>query len=79
MQPICYNMYKWGVQIDVGGNNRKEPLFLPQDYYSHRGLSNFEAIASSCINLRGRWQPCYNFYGLSTLAAIDTCIPYEIL
>ena len=26
MQPICYNMYKWGVQMDVGGgNNRKEP------------------------------------------------------
>ena len=26
MQTMCsYNMYKWGVQMDVGGNNRKEP------------------------------------------------------
>ena len=38
MKPICYNMYKWGVQTDVGGNNRKEPncvLTIP-DYIPHR-------------------------------------------
>ena len=29
MHSICSNMYKWGVQMDVGGAITEEPNFLP--------------------------------------------------
>ena len=40
MKPICYNMYKWGVQTDVGGggaiteNSRENnPILIVNDLH----------------------------------------------
>ena len=40
MKPKCYNMYKWGVQTDVGGTNRKEPKVLYVKQFSFISFSH---------------------------------------